>query len=215
MNASLVTTCFFIMLARSTDVSLDTLRTVAIVQGRRVFAALVGFVEALIYIVAIAKVLQNFIGSAHPVPYAIAYAAGFALGTFLGIMIDGRLAFGEQLVAILSHQGEQLVTILRGEGYQVTELNGRSRGGDVAVLYIEVPRRQVKALTIRALAADPECFYVIHDVRASSAARRLAHSPGQGSWAPELADRELPDCRQPAANRRSRARSPLAISSSK
>lgn len=163
--------------------SLDTLRTVAIVQGRRVFAALLGFVEALIYIVAIAKVLQNFNGLAHPIPYAIAYAAGFALGTFLGIMIDERIAFGEQLVAILSHQGEKLLTVLRAEGYPVTELKGRGRDGEVAVLYIEVPRRQAKTLTARARAADPECFYVIHDVRTSSVARRLTHTQNRGALA--------------------------------
>ena len=155
MNASLVITCFLIVLARGTDVSLDTLRMVAIVHGRRVFAAALGFVGALIYIFAIAKVLQNFNGSPHPVFYAIAYAAGFALGTFLGVMIDEHLAFGEQLVAILTHHGEELITVLQAEGYRVIRLQGRGYEGDVAVLYIEVPRRQAKSLTARARAADP------------------------------------------------------------
>jgi len=39
-----------------TDVTLDTLRTAAIVQGRRVFAAILGFFEAVIYVCAVAKV---------------------------------------------------------------------------------------------------------------------------------------------------------------
>ena len=60
-----------IVFARITDVSLDTIRTVAIVQGRRMFAGLVGFFEALIYVCVIAKVLLNIdkptyeIGRAH------------------------------------------------------------------------------------------------------------------------------------------------------
>jgi len=81
-----------IILARITDVTLDTIRTVAIVQGRRVFAAVLGFFEAVICVCAVAKVLLNM---DHPI-YAVAYGLGFALGTFLGITIEQRLAFGQQ-----------------------------------------------------------------------------------------------------------------------
>ena len=66
MNASIVVIFFLIVIARVTDVSLDTVRTVAIVQGRRKFAAILGFIQAAIYISAIAKVLQN--AGAEPFP---------------------------------------------------------------------------------------------------------------------------------------------------
>jgi hypothetical protein len=59
MNYSVAITCVLIVLARITDVTLDTLRTAAIVQGRRVFAAGLGFFQAVIYVFAIAKVLLN------------------------------------------------------------------------------------------------------------------------------------------------------------
>src|SRR5262249_28090376 len=82
-------TTVLIVLARVTDVSLDTLRTVSIVQGRRGFSALLGFCQALIYIAVISQVLRNF----DHVAYAIAYAGGYALGTYLGIVVEQRLAF--------------------------------------------------------------------------------------------------------------------------
>ena len=47
MNTSVALTSALIVLARITDVTLDTLRTAAIVQGRRVFAAALGFFEAV------------------------------------------------------------------------------------------------------------------------------------------------------------------------
>ena len=53
MNTTVLVTFCLIVLARVTDVTLDTIRTVAIVQGRRVFAAVLGFFEAVIYISAI------------------------------------------------------------------------------------------------------------------------------------------------------------------
>jgi len=59
MNTELVFTSLLIVFARITDVSLDTIRTVAIVQGRRMFAGLIGFFESLIYVCVIAKVLLN------------------------------------------------------------------------------------------------------------------------------------------------------------
>jgi uncharacterized protein YebE (UPF0316 family) len=48
MNTSVFIMFWLIVLARITDVTLDTIRTVAIVQGRRVFAAALGFFEAVV-----------------------------------------------------------------------------------------------------------------------------------------------------------------------
>jgi len=161
MNWALLFTCLLIALARVTDMTLDTIRTVAIVQGRRVFAALLGFFEALVYIVAVAKVLANF---DHFV-YAIAYAAGFAAGTFLGITLEKRLALGEQLVAIFTRKAGEVAPTLRALGYRITEFQGRGRDGEVSALFIEVPRKQTMKLVADAREADDDCFYLVQDIR--------------------------------------------------
>src|SRR5262245_45826638 len=109
MNTTVFVTFWLIVLARITDVTLDTIRTVAIVQGRRMFAAVLGFIQAIVYILAIAKVLLNM---DHPV-YALAYGLGFATGTYLGITIEQRLAFGNQLVSLITRKGVELVKALR------------------------------------------------------------------------------------------------------
>src|SRR6266436_5012871 len=98
MNTTVFVTFWIIVLARITDVTLDTIRTVAVVQGRRAFASLLGFFQAVVYVCAIAKVLLNM---DHPV-YALAYGLGFASGTFLGITIEQHLAFGHQLVSLIT-----------------------------------------------------------------------------------------------------------------
>src|SRR5262245_65448115 len=101
MNTSVALTFALIVLARITDVTLDTLRTAAIVQGRRAFAATLGFFEAVIYVTAIAKVLLNL---DHPI-YALAYGLGYALGTYLGIVIEQRLALVLQVDCLVSRKG--------------------------------------------------------------------------------------------------------------
>src|SRR6266704_2596629 len=104
MNTTLFVTFWLIVLARITDVTLDTIRTVSVVQGRRIFATILGFFDATVYICAVGKVLLNM---DHPV-YALAYGLGYASGTFLGITIEQRLAFGQQLASLITRKGIEL-----------------------------------------------------------------------------------------------------------
>ena len=120
MNLTVFVTFWLIVLARITDVSLDTIRTVSVIQGRRAFAAVLGFFEAVVYICAIAKVLLNM---NQPV-YAVAYVLGFAAGTYLGMVIEQRLAFGRQLVFLLTAKGTELAKVLRAGDYRVAEIKG-------------------------------------------------------------------------------------------
>ena len=169
MNTTIFVTFWLIVLARITDVTLDTIRTVAVVQGRRVFAALLGFCEAVVYICAIAKVLLNM---DHPV-YALAYGLGFASGTYLGITIEQRLAFGQQLVSIVTAKGVELAKVLRAAGCRFAEVKGHTRDGDLTILYVDIPRRLAPKLIRDARTVDEGCSCIVNDVRmAEFAARR-------------------------------------------
>src|SRR5262245_2109539 len=169
MNTAVFITFWLIVLARITDVTLDTIRTVAIVQGRRTFAAVLGFCQAIVYICAIAKVLLNM---DHPV-YALAYGLGFACGTYLGITIEQRLAFGQQVVSIVTAKGVELGKAFRAAGYRFAEVKGHVRDGDLSILYVEIPRRLAPKLIRDARTVDDGCSCIVNDVRmAEIAARR-------------------------------------------
>ena len=161
MNTSVTITFMLIVLARITDMTLDTIRTASIVQGRRMFSAILGFFQAVIYILAIAKVLLNM---DHPV-YALAYGLGFALGTYLGITIERHLAFGLQVASLFSRNGTELAKALVAAGYRVVKVQGHARDGEVSILFIEVPRKQVRELIRDVGAIDETCFCVVNDVR--------------------------------------------------
>jgi uncharacterized protein YebE (UPF0316 family) len=164
VDLSIAGTCLAIIAARVCDVSLGTLRTISVVQGRRQFAPVLGFFEVLIWVFGVSQVVMNL---QHPA-CAISYAFGFALGNFLGLTIERRLAMGEQVVRVFSHQGRSLAARLRGEGFRVTEIDGRGRDGPIQLLFIHTQRRQANRLAERVLAIDPACFYVIDDVRLGS-----------------------------------------------
>jgi uncharacterized protein YebE (UPF0316 family) len=161
MSTPVATTFVLIVVARITDVTLDTVRTAAIVQGRRVFAAILGFFEAVIYVTAIAKVLLNM---DHPI-YALAYGLGFAMGTFLGITIEQRLAFGLQVVSLFTRSGAELAKGLISAGYRVAKVQGQFRDGEASILYVEVLRKYTRKLVSDATAIDETCFCVVSDVR--------------------------------------------------
>ena len=170
MNVTVFVTFWFIVLARITDVSLDTIRTVSVVQGRRGFAAALGFFQAIIYVCAIAKVLLNL---NQPV-YALAYGLGFATGTYLGMLIEQRLAFGKHLVFFLTPKGPELAKVLRAGNYRLAEVKARTRDGDLMILCVEISRRETQQLIQLATVIDERCVFIVNDIRLADFARRGA-----------------------------------------
>lgn len=191
MTWDLVLGCLLIFIARLADVSLDTLRMVAVIRGRRAMAWGLGFIQVLIWVYAISAVMKHI---AQP-PYAIAYALGFATGNFLGITIEGWLAHGEQVIRIFTRRGEETAARLRAHGCGVTIFDGRGKDGPVSELYIHSARKKMQEIASIARQMDPECYYVVEDVRLASTAParrkkpRGAHGPTEPSQeaAPEPA----------------------------
>jgi len=142
---------------------------VSVVQGRRAFAAVLGFFEAVVYICAVAKVLLNM---NQPV-YALGYGLGFATGTYLGMAIEQRLAFGKQLVFLLTPKGPDLAEVLRAGDYRVAELKGQTRDGYLTILCVEIARREAKKLIRIASAVDEQCVVIVNDIRRSDLAKRI------------------------------------------
>lgn len=93
-----------IVVARITDVSLGTLRTMNVMQGRRGVAWILGFCEILIWVFAVSKVIGNLQQPA----YAIAYALGFATGNYVGMTFEKWIALGEQVVRVFTRAGAQI-----------------------------------------------------------------------------------------------------------
>ncbi len=158
-------TCLGIVLARIADVALGTVRTIFVFQGRKWSSFLLGFFEVLIWVVVVSRVIAT-------VPenpwYAVAYAGGFALGNFVGIAIEGRIAFGRQVLRIFTREGDRMADHFRDHGHRVTIIDGRGRDGPVQILFVEVARRQTLGTLKVARELDPRCYYVVDDIRSAS-----------------------------------------------
>jgi uncharacterized protein YebE (UPF0316 family) len=178
MTAAVLLTCVLIFLARIADVSLGTLRTVTIMQGRRWLSFVLGFFEVLIWIVVVSRVIAS-VGE-HPL-YAVFYALGFATGNYVGLTIEQWWAPGRQVLRIFTRIGHEMSEALRERGYRVTRFDGHGRDGPVHSLYIETSRREIDRLVEQARELDAQCYYVVDDVRtASSAALEQQRRSGSG-----------------------------------
>lgn len=158
-----------IFLARIGDVSLGTIRTMSVINGRRWTAWGLGLLEVLIWVFAVSAVVNQVQEKPW---YAFAYALGFASGNFVGITIESWLAHGDQVIRIFTRKGDATASRLRAHGFRVTEIDGRGRNGPVALLFIQCKRSQAREVTSIARQMDTECFYIIDDVRVSSAVER-------------------------------------------
>ena len=151
-----------IFFLRVADMSLDTIRVLFVVRGKKAIVWVLGFFQSLIFVVAIGSVLTEL----DNILNIIGYATGFATGNLVGMLIEQRLAVGHILVTIISsNRGAFTAEKLRANGYAVTEIPVRGRNGTVFELHASVLRKDVPNVETIVLEADPQAFITAEDVR--------------------------------------------------
>lgn len=152
----------FIFLARICDVSIGTMRIIFVSKGNRNIAPILGFFEVLIWIIAISKIMQNL---DNYVNY-IAYAAGFATGNFVGMIIEEKLAMGIQMIRIFtSEHGMELVKQLNMNGFGATTIEAHGAKEKIHLVYSIVHRDKLKQVLNVINNFNPKAFYTIEDVK--------------------------------------------------
>lgn len=153
---------FAIFALRVSDMTMDTLRVLFVIRGRKAFAWTLGFFQAAIWVVAITSVLSH-LGNLWNV---IGYAAGFATGNVVGMSIEERLAIGHGHMRIISsRRGAAIAEAIRADGYAATELSGRGKDGTVHVITCSIRRRDIDHVQSQVQAIDPDAFITIEEVR--------------------------------------------------
>jgi uncharacterized protein YebE (UPF0316 family) len=147
---------------RVLDMTLDTLRVLVVMRGRKGIAWVLGFFQALIFVVAIGSVLQNLDN-----PLSIlGYAAGFATGNVIGMLIEERLAIGHVQLSIISpRRGAAIAERMRLEGFAITEIPARGKDGMVTMLSCSVLRKKVDLVHKIVNEVDDAAFITAEDVR--------------------------------------------------
>src|SRR5262249_37735922 len=101
---------------------------------------------------------------------SLAFAVGFTLGNYLGILLDQKLALGSVVVRAITHKAAgPLVDGLRLAGYGVTRIDAHGATAPVEVVRAVVPRKDLPAVLATLKAVDPGVFLSVVVLHASAA----------------------------------------------
>ncbi|MFH1236971.1 MAG: DUF5698 domain-containing protein [Candidatus Aenigmatarchaeota archaeon] len=153
---------FFIFIARVIDVSMGTARIIFISRGMKYLASSIGFFEMLIWLFAISHILLNVTN----VFNYIAYAGGFAVGTFVGILIEEMLAMGYLSVIITTNKDPaEMVGKLDLAGYKITVIDTQGGNKDRKMIFAIIKRDKLRNVISTIREVDPNVFYAVENVR--------------------------------------------------
>jgi len=151
-----------IFIARVVDVTLGTIRIIMVSRGRRKIAPILGFIEVLIWIVAIGQMMSHLEGFNS----FIGYAAGFAAGNYVGMAVEDKLALGTVIVRIfLPSGGDELIQKMTTAGFGVTSFDGMGATGPVTMIFTTVRRKEISKVFSIAHTINPKAFITVEDTR--------------------------------------------------
>jgi uncharacterized protein YebE (UPF0316 family) len=147
-----------IFLLRVADVSLGTVRTIVVVNGRIRLSVILGFFEVLVWITAVSQVILRLRES--PV-LVLAYASGFAAGNAVGILLERRLALGQCVVRVISRRGDEVARILSSVGQVRGVFRSEAEGSATRLVFATLARKELRDAIRLVKAVDPDVFYVV------------------------------------------------------
>lgn len=161
----------FIFLARICDVSIGTVRIITVIRGHKVIAAMLGFCEVVIWIFAVSAVIAFIRESLVTV---IAYGAGFATGTLVGMVIEEKLAIGNQMIRVVNTNSSISVSsFLRGRNLIVTEVEASGATGAAELCFLVVPRKKTQTIVRAILRHCPKAFVTVEDIRSATSGSQI------------------------------------------
>jgi uncharacterized protein YebE (UPF0316 family) len=147
---------------RILDVSVGTLRVMYMVRGDRKKAVPLAFFESLVWVFAISRIMKEIDNTTN----MIAFAAGFAAGTMVGMTLERWIASGFVLMRVISDVGkEKLAAEVRAAGFGVTVVSGHGREGEQEILFIVALRRRAQELLNLIRRVDEGAFVTIDPVQ--------------------------------------------------
>ncbi|MFH1642672.1 MAG: DUF2179 domain-containing protein [Nanoarchaeota archaeon] len=151
-----------IFIARICDVSIGTIKLILISRGYKFIAPLLAFFEILIWLLAIRQIMLNLTN----IFCYLAYAFGFAFGTFIGMFLEEKISLGKVIIRIITKKDAiELVKSLKDLKYKTTIIEGNGIDGKVRMVFSILDRKNIPKVVDTIKKFNPTAFYSIEDVR--------------------------------------------------
>ncbi|HCX03439.1 MAG TPA: hypothetical protein DHM42_03055 [Clostridiales bacterium] len=131
-----------IFFAKIFEVSIGTLRIVLVSKGQKAKAALIAFVECIIWVLVVSTVLVDI--TSDPIKVVI-YCAAFAIGNYIGVTLENRLAMGLSSIQVITEveEGNELAKLLRDNNFGVTVMRGEGKEKEKEILVLHLKRKRI------------------------------------------------------------------------
>ena len=145
--------------ARVMDVTIGTLRVIAVIDGRVKTAFALGFIEVTIWLAVISTTLAKV--NEEPI-LAIFFALGFSMGNVVGILVERVLPLGNlSLRAVGGEEIRDLAGQIRDIGLGATVIRGEGRSGERLMLFSFMPKKELRAVQKLLTTLRERIFYTI------------------------------------------------------
>ncbi len=151
-----------IFFSRILDQTIGTIRIIFVSKSMKYLAPMLGFFEVLLWLIIMKQIFQNL----DNYYYYFAYAAGFAMGNFVGIKIEAKMAMGlVQMRVIPQKDSSKLIEFLRKAGYRFTTVKGYGAEGPVEILFSVIKRKSIDDFISIIKEFNPKAFYTIEEIK--------------------------------------------------
>lgn len=151
-----------ICLSRVADVIIGTIRIVFVIQGRKVLATMLGFCEVFLWI----TIASQIMGQMNNIVYNLAWALGFSIGTFLGMLLEEKISLGMVILRIIvQDNSKKLSKVFLNNAVNATIVRGESSSGEVDIFFAVLPRKKLKFAETLITETCPKALYTIENLR--------------------------------------------------
>lgn len=165
---SILLLCLKIFIFRIIDVSMATFRTVIVVKGKSLLAAIIALIEGMIWFLIVREALSfeaaNMIES---LCIAVAYAGGFAAGTYIGTLVSKRIEGMVQVQIITSSKDDNVIQKIQDEGYALTVIKSEATkfSGEKYMLFAEIKSSKLNSFKELIQELDSKAFLMVNETK--------------------------------------------------
>lgn len=151
-----------ILIFKIIEDALATLRLIVVSNGKKKLGAILQFVITLIWIILTGSVLM---GLQKDVFKAVAFAFGALFGSYLGSVLEEKMALGTNMfmVEINLNKADNLIETLKNNNFQISKIPSGNDGK--IVLMITGARKQTSKIISLIKAVDDNAFILSEKVK--------------------------------------------------
>lgn len=138
--------------------ALATLRVIFVSNGNKLLGSILNIVCSIIWVFTAGVVIVDI---NKDIIKVIAFCLGSGIGSYIGSIIENKLALGTNLVMCIIDKDElSVIDSLRDKGYGITSVAGYGKDNEKYVLFIFTTRKMRKQLTIDIKELSKDSFII-------------------------------------------------------